>query len=278
MTTGFLTSFPASGPASFGVDKRAVYAGGSIATPVAGFVFEINTNNVSAGSTAADHFALPLIATGTYDFNVDWGDGSDDDISAWDDAAKDHAYSSAGTYTITITGTIIGWRFNNTGDRLKMLNVSSWDQFTIGGTTDGVFFGCANLTSTASDQPGLAAGVTTLSNAFRDCSSFNQDLSDWDVSTVTNLFFTFFGAASFNQDLGGWDVSAVMHFTNFMQGANALSTANYDAILIGWEALDLVDSLSCHFGDATYSAGAAAAARANIIADDLWTITDGGPA
>jgi hypothetical protein len=63
------------------------------------------------------------------------------------------------------------------------------------------------------------------------------------------------------------------------EGANnALSTEVYDAALIYWDSLTLKPNVVAHFGDATYSTGSAAAARANIIADHNWAISDGGEA
>ncbi len=44
--------------------------------------------------------------TYVYNFNVDWGDGQDDDITAFDDATRAHTYATAGTYIVSITGTI----------------------------------------------------------------------------------------------------------------------------------------------------------------------------
>jgi len=65
---------------------------------------------------------------------------------------------------------------------------------------------------------------------------------------------------------------------NFMRDIT-ISTANYDALLIGWEGQSVVDGLSPHFGGSEYtSGGAAATARAALIADHGWTITDGGTA
>ena len=353
----------------------AIYGGGSAPPSVPTFEFTVKTDN--AGTSTNVQFTVPTVASGTYDCHVDWGDGNSDDITTWNDAAWTHTYSSAGTYTVKITGASFkGFQFGNTGDKLKFLNVSSWGILVL--CTNGAFFGCSNFTSTqAFPASTLDAALTDTVNMFFGCSAFNQDLNSWDVSAVTNMQNTFFGCSAFNQDLDSWDVSAVTimqsmfyncsafngdisswnvaavanmlnmfvgcstfngdisswdvsavtsmqsmfyncyafnqdigswdvaavtdmlamfnncsafdqdlsswvvsavtNFTNFMSGVT-LSTANYDALLIGWEALDLVDSLSCHFGNSTYSAGAAAAARAAIIADDLWTITDGGPA
>jgi hypothetical protein len=57
-----------------------------------------------------------------------------------------------------------------------------------------------------------------------------------------------------------------------------LSTANYDSLLTGWEAQAVQNNVNFHGGNAKYSAGAPATARAALIADHTWTITDGGPA
>ena len=39
--------------------------------------------------------------------------------------------------------------------------------------------------------------------------SFNQDISKWDTSNVTNMSFMFEDAKSFNQPIGKWNVSKV---------------------------------------------------------------------
>ena len=40
-------------------------------------------------------------------------------------------------------------------------------------------------------------------------SAFNQDISSWDVSNVTNMDAMFDDASAFNQDISSWDVSSV---------------------------------------------------------------------
>ena len=44
---------------------------------------------------------------------------------------KTHTYPSAGTYKIKITGTLQGFRFDNGGDKLKMLDIKKWGIFDI---------------------------------------------------------------------------------------------------------------------------------------------------
>ena len=42
---------------------------------------------------------------------------------------------------------------------------------------------------------------------FDGATSFNQDISGWNVSNVENMSYMFRRAVSFNQDISGWDVS-----------------------------------------------------------------------
>jgi surface protein len=44
---------------------------------------------------------------------------------------------------------------------------------------------------------------------FHSCSSFNQDISGWDTSSVNDMSYMFENATSFNQDLSGWCVSLI---------------------------------------------------------------------
>ncbi len=53
-----------------------------------------------------------------------------------------------------------------------------------------------------------------------------------------------------------------------------LSTSNYDSLLNGWDAQTLQNGVIFSGGNSTYCVGEAA--RANMIASDSWSITDGG--
>ena len=204
--------------------------GGGVILP---FEFTIDTNNTSTGSSASNQFKLPLVSSLPLNAVVDWGDGNTDTITVWNQAETTHTYASAGTYTVSITGDLSGWQFNNGGDRLKMLNVVSWGALNI--SVDSGFYGCSNMTSTASDVPTITStslalyfestkfngelnywdvsGVSNFSRMFRLASFFNKPLDLWDMSSATNLQ-TMFAYSSFNQNINSWNVSNVTNFTN----------------------------------------------------------------
>jgi surface protein len=66
------------------------------------------------------------------------------------------------------------------------------------------------------------SNVTNMSGMFDGAESFNQDIGDWDVSNVTDMRFMFSGASSFNQDIG-WDVSSVSDMENMFSGATSFN-------------------------------------------------------
>merc|ERR1719460_859085 len=56
---------------------------------------------------------------------------------------------------------------------------------------------------------------------FSSASSFNGDLSKWDVSSVTTMGGMFFAAPSFNGDIAKWDVSRVTDMSNMFKSASS---------------------------------------------------------
>jgi surface protein len=57
--------------------------------------------------------------------------------------------------------------------------------------------------------------------------TFNQDISSWDVSSVTNMAYMFYSWSTemnFIYNLNGWDVSNVSDCNNFIKTTNPKTT------------------------------------------------------
>ena len=201
-------------------------------------------------TSASESITIPFGDAGTYNCTIDWGDGSaDNTITSYNDSDLTHTYADADTYTVTISGTAPWLYFNNGGDKLKIKSITQWG--TLGWVScEKAFYGCTNLTSSATDAP--------------------------DIGNVVSFRYMFYGCTAFNQDIGSWDVSSGTDFSYMFYGCT-LSTTNYNALLVGWAALTLNSGMNFHGGNSTYFLGGAAeAAHTSLIDDDSWTITDGG--
>ena len=195
------------------------------------FISTWKTDNLSTGSSTDTQVKLPLVATGTYKFTVNWGDGNSDAITTWNQAQVTHTYAAIGTYTITITGFIKGWSFGpetpvppSTGDRLKLLTIT---QFGCLKFTDApfAFHGCYNLTLTGvTDIPNFR-GITDAHGFFRLCNSITTipNVNKWDVSKIQNFRRFFSGCNRFNSNVGNWNVSKATNFSALFFGNQSIT-------------------------------------------------------
>lgn len=349
----------------------------------------VSTWDTTLAGSASDTILLPITAGPT----VAWGDGTVNNSNT-------HTYAVGGIYTVTISGTIQGFSFANSGDKAKITDISNWGTFDL--TISSSFYGCSALNITATDAPTITttsfyrmfrncssfttidlsawdvSSVTSFQEAFESCpnlvtagisnwttsalkslrstfnqngkynedlfwdvsgvtdmsfmfqsgvsfngnidgwvttsvttlrsflndgASFNRDISGWDVSKVdnareafrktalnqdisgwtttllTNMQQMFDNADSFDQDISGWDINQATSLSNFMVNATGLSTANYDALLIGWDAQGAMSfSGTANFGGSKYTSGGAAETARTSLISKWGGITDGGAA
>lgn len=138
------------------------------------FVSQWTTSRLSTGSTGLAGIRLPLLSDGAYDFTVDWGDGSSDTITQWDQAEVEHLYPAPGTYTVTIAGEIFGWAFNGGGDALKIDSVDQWGDLRLSaGTGEGGYFeGCRFMDIRANDRLSTT-GIRNFRRAWYNCRIVN---------------------------------------------------------------------------------------------------------
>jgi surface protein len=146
-----------------------------------------------------------------------------DDISAWNTANV--------TSMALMFADLIGF-FSDSTEPSSAFNqsLSSWVTSSV---TDmsGMFAGASSFDQSLSSW--VTSSVTDMSGMFAGASSFDQSLSSWVTSRVTNMDSMFADASSFDQSLSSWNVSLVTSMENMLDNS-ALSTANYDATLIGW--------------------------------------------
>ena len=82
------------------------------------------------------------------------------------------------------------------------------------------------------------SNVTNTSHMFYLTDGFNQNISFWDVSNVTNMNSMFAGAKSFNQNINSWDVNNVSNCEDFSKDAIAWIEPKPDFINCSVDDLD----------------------------------------
>ncbi|KZN35779.1 BspA family leucine-rich repeat surface protein [Pseudoalteromonas luteoviolacea] len=197
------------------------------------FITTWKTDNVEQGSTDEYTVKIDTIGDG-YNFQVDWGDGN---LSTDVTSTVSHTYESTGTYTVKISGDFPRFYFGEReADRIKLLSIEQWGDIRWS-SMEYAFLGSTNLVVNATDAPDLTR-VTDLSYMFAGASSFNQDISHWDVSNITAMSAMFQNASSFNQNIGNWDVSNVQYMGYMFYGAT-----EFNQPIGGWDVSSLKDML-----------------------------------
>ena len=231
---------------------------------------------VMATTTPDETVTIPCQNVGIFDASIDWGDGSTSAITAYNDADLAHVYADADDHIIRVSKTFPNIYFANGGDKLKLKQVL---QLGSTGLTrlNNAFFGCDNITEFRGGVVDTSA-VTNMSRMFQNCIRLTTpNVSGFVTSAVTSMSFMFRNCPVLTDAaIDGWDIEAVTSFTEFMT-ATTIPTARYDDTLVAWDAQNPVDGLSVDFGGSKYTLGSdAATARANLVSNDGWVLSDGG--
>ena len=197
------------------------------------------------------------------------------DIGAWDLSSVTEMYSMFNGAT-AFNQDISGWDVSNVTDMSDVFyqatafngDIGSWDVSSVT-NMENMFVTAHSFNQDLGSWD--MSSVDDMYSMFDGATAFNQDISGWDVSNVTDMSGMFYEATAFNQDISGWDVSNVTDMS-FMFDSSALSTDNYDNILIGWSQQALQSDVQ--FGAANINYCNGAAARQSIIDTYGWTITD----
>jgi hypothetical protein len=270
----------------------------------------ISVTTTNPGSPATD-FVLPLDPAQTYDFTVCWEVGVYETVTNAHASFPNisHTYPSSGVKTVRVKENVVAGFpkifFNNGGDRLKPTGLSQWG---INRWIDGVgaWYGCANLTSTATDSATAetqymtdmtdwingGAKVGGLSSfRLNSCTNFTRSYKDcvllatlsstvvWTTSPTTMVSMFENCATLDNKVLPPWNLVNLVDATDMFKntGALGLTSASYGAFLVNLEANCPNTGVPLHAGASKYPASAAAAHAALLARTPPWVITDGGP-
>jgi len=226
--------------------------------------FTITCDTRIAGTSSSDQIQLPLINGGNYNFIVHWGDGTEDNITAYNQAEVTHTYPDSGIYELRIGGTIVRWQANNI-DRNKWLDISNFGDLVINNTN--AFNNNDSLDISAQDGPicsgispefcfensnSLTKGpvrptfvsITSLDRFLNGCTAWSGDVSNWDVSNIQD-FVSLFQNCHNVIGVSGWDISSATTLQRMFQFVDG----GFDEDLGNWDTSN-VSSMSETFKDA----------------------------
>jgi len=238
-----------------------------------------DTTKAGSANDSINLASYPFSSNGSFNCKVYWGDGTSDVITTYNQAETLHQYSSTGIYEIRMGGLVSGWKFDNQGDDDKILEINNFGTgfFLISNVGDQAFEGCSNFDISARDAITITnscrlmfnstslsnrgyinhwntSGMTSCDRMFLASADFDMEVSDWDVSNVSdfggmfdNTKFNnggstgingwntsnatlmdrvFYRVPEFNQPIGNWDVSGVTTMENMFRGGENLNSSS----------------------------------------------------
>ena len=168
-------------------------------------------------------------------------------------ASKDYAdtdavilsctYNTAGSYTIALGGSFLGygWRTTPASGVSTITGVTHWGNTGVQ-SLSGAFRNHNSLIQVPSNLPSTVttlkwmflfaskfndtnvvhwntSNINNMYQMFTKAANFNQNISTWNTSTATTMNAMFAEAVLFNQDIGNWDVSQVNDMADMFSGA-----------------------------------------------------------
>lgn len=206
--------------ASGGQGKLDSATGTGSGTPESAFTFDVQAPDST--------FTLPLLSTGTYNFDIYVDDVQGATITAFDQPEVTINLGDTASHKIELRGQIEGWSFSANSEANKIYNLKSWGDLRFSGSTSSSrwFDGCTNLTVTATDSPDFTNSTSGF-YAFRGCSSLTTipSAGSWDLSNFTTLQGMFQNAILFNTNLNGLTTSSLCtNYTSMFQNAEAFNS------------------------------------------------------
>ena len=171
-------------------------------------------------TTAGDTVIIPIDKALTYNFWIDWGDGTYFQDVLESQSNPSHQYAAAGTYNVRITGTFPRFISSSIASEYsqRLFSVNQWGNIAWE-SMDSAFHLASNMELMATDTPDLFR-VTNMNNMFNGVPSFSVDIGGWNVSTVESMA-NMFRNYSFDTDPGisRWNIAGVTNMAEMFREA-----------------------------------------------------------
>jgi len=224
---------------------------------------------------------LPIVGVSPLNFSVDWGDGTQEIITS--SAGRFHTYSAAGTYTVTIGGTMPKWDFgygSASFNNVKIRSVEQWGNIEWGADLGTFMVDCQNIVFNAPDVPDFS-NVTDLNFAFAGCVNITS-FPPVDVSNVTNFNGTWRDCSSLTVIPASLDFSSGTTFNDTWRrsGITSFPTFNFSSATtmdFAWAQCDSLVNMSSQPSTTNVTSFAAAWAGCHSLKNlsvNMTSVTD----
>lgn len=194
--------------------------------------------SLESNAEPSNQITIPLDLSKSYNFRIDWGDGTHENITntAQNPLGRSlsHIYPTSGIYTVKMIGQIPRLSFKeNSKSQNKLLRVEQWGSNEWESMAH-MFFYARNFELSANDQPNLSQ-VTDMSSMFEGAIKFNSFIGLWDTSNINNMNSMFKYAQEFNEYIGDWNTSNVTDMASMFESAR-----KFDQVITHWNTKNVI--------------------------------------
>ncbi len=111
------------------------------------------------------------------------------------------------------------------------------------------------------------SSVNFFGQMFMEASSFDQNIGDWNVSQGKSFGLMFMDASAFNQDIGDWNVSSAINMGNMFTRASA-----FDQDISDWDVSSVTNMTWIFLSNSSLSSENKGKIHAAFSANPNWTI------
>lgn len=194
-------------------------------------------------TTANDkNITIPTNPNYTYNYTVDWGDGTIENNVTGN---KTHIYNIDDNHTISISGEFPSlkmiqseylWSESNEemSNAFQLKKLTAWGDI-LWKDMENMFAETSSLNIEATDTPILSA-ASSMKCMFYFASNIHIDnISDWNISTITDMSYLFSSTFTFDANVSNWDVSNVKIMRNMFE------STNFNQDISNWNVSNVTD-------------------------------------